>query len=101
VKEFTASDDEIYLINSIGMCLAIGGWRPEREVMVCASRSLLHRRAGLCTVQDYVYSFIRVTGYGLRMFGTKVVAVSVVWMASALEALSEGRRMSREHKLQP
>jgi hypothetical protein len=52
-------------------------------------------------VQDYVYSFIRVTGYGLRMFGTKVVAVSVVWMASALEALSEGRRMSREHKLQP
>jgi hypothetical protein len=63
---------------------------------VCASRSLLHRRAGLCDVRDYFYSFIRVTGYGLRMFGTKVVAVPVVWIASALEALSEGRRMSRE-----
>jgi hypothetical protein len=47
-------------------------------------------------VRDYFYSIIRVTGYGLRMFGTKVVAVLVVWIASALEALSEGRRMSRE-----
>jgi hypothetical protein len=47
-------------------------------------------------VRDYFYTFIRVTGYGLRMFGTIVVAVSVVWIDFALEALSEGRRMSRE-----
>jgi hypothetical protein len=64
----------MYLLCEVG-CLVAGGKCSEHEVMVCASASLIHRRAGWCSVWNYMLRCHSWNGVIAAPVGTEVEAV--------------------------
>jgi hypothetical protein len=94
VENRIADKDEINLLYKVG-CLVAGGKRSEHEVLVCASSSLLHQRAVGVPCETICYGAIRATRSSLRMSAQGWRLCHVGCLGSALETLSEGRRIPR------